>query len=168
MEAQTEVPAPKPVVALHQERKSRNWMKYAAVGIIALGVSGSLGFLYFKDIADHNLAEEQKAVQEVNQTIQHATFTIENPLPAVTLNVFKPKGNYHIVAGAFRVPENAEVRVKELREAGFKARMIGTNKYGLHQVVYGSYSERKEALSALRNVRKTDNPNAWMLVQELD
>ena len=164
---ETETAEPQPVIHLNRENRKSGWMKYAAVGLLALGVSGSLGFLYFKDIADHNLAEEQKAKQMVDETIQHATFTIENPLPAVTLNVFKPKGNYHIVAGAFRVPENAEVRVAELRDAGYKARIIGTNKYGLHQVVYGSYSDRQEALNELRQVRNEDNPNAWMLVEEL-
>lgn len=165
----SEEAAPEPkVVVLEQKQRNTPWLKYAAVGLLALGVSGSLGFLYFKDIADHNLAEEQKAKQVVDETIQRATFTIENPLPAVTLNVFKPTGNYHIVAGAFRIPENAEVKVNELREAGYKARLIGTNKYGLHQVVYGSYADRSEAAKILREVRNSDNPNAWMLVQELD
>ncbi|MBA80045.1 MULTISPECIES: SPOR domain-containing protein [unclassified Leeuwenhoekiella] len=156
------------VVTLEQKQRNSPWLKYAAVGLLAIGLSGSLGFLYFKDIADHNLAEEQKAKQVVDETIQKATFTIENPLPAVTLNVFKPSGNYHIVAGAFRIPENAEVKVEELRKAGYKARLIGENKYGLHQVVYGSYADRSEASKVLREVRNSDNPNAWMLVQELD
>jgi len=150
------------------ERRSNGWMKYAAVGLLTIGLSGSLGFLYFKDIADHNFAEKQKAESQVENTIQHATFTIDNPLPAVTLNAFKPKGNYHIVAGAFRIPENAETRVNQLREAGYKARTIGKNKYGLHQVVYGSYTDRIEALKELRQIRNTDNANAWMLVQQLD
>ncbi len=157
-----------PVVKLESKQRDTPWLKYAAVGLLALGMSGSLGFLYFKDIADHNLAEEQKARQVVDQTIQKATFTIENPLPAVTLKVFKPAGNYHIVAGAFRIPENAEVKVEELRKAGYKARLIGENKYGLHQVVYGSYTDRAEASQALGEIRTADNPNAWMLVQELD
>ena len=84
------------------------------------------------------------------------------------MNAFKPKGNFHIVAGAFRIPENAETRVNQLREAGYKARTLGENKYGLHQVVYGSYTDRTEALKELRNIRNTDNPNAWMLIQELN
>ena len=72
------------------------------------------------------------------------------------------------MAGAFRIPENAETRVNQLREAGYKARTIGKNKYGLHQVVYGSYTDRIEALKELRQIRNTDNANAWMLVQQLD
>ena len=147
--------------------RRNNWMKYAAVGILAIGLSGSLGFFYFKDIADHNFAEKQKAEIAVENTIQQATFTIDNPLPAITLNAFKPKGNYHIVAGAFRVPENAETRVQQLREAGYKARSIGENKYGLHQVVDGSYTDRIESVKEMREIRNNDNPNAWMLIQEI-
>ena len=149
-------------------RRNNTWLKYAAVGVLAIGLSGTFGFLHFKDIADYNFAQEQKAKKQVENTIQHATFTIENPLPAVTLNAFKPKGSYHIVAGAFRVPENAESRVKELREAGYKARTLGENKYGLHQVVYGSYTDRTEALNDLRKIRTNDNSNAWLLIQEVD
>ena len=165
---QAEAIEEKAPIHITPERRSSGWMKYAAVGLLTIGLSGSLGFLYFKDIADHNFAEKQKAESQVENTIQHATFTIDNPLPAVTLNAFKPKGNYHIVAGAFRIPENAETRVNQLREAGYKARTIGKNKYGLHQVVYGSYTDRIEALKELRQIRNTDNANAWMLVQQLD
>lgn len=149
-------------------RRTNTLLRYAAVGLLAIGLSGTLGFLHFKDIADYNFAQEQVAKKQVENTIQHATFTIDNPLPAVTLNAFKPKGSYHLVAGAFRVEENAESRVKELREAGYKARAIGENRFGLHQVVYGSYTDRTEALNDLRKIRTSDNPNAWMLIQEID
>lgn len=149
-------------------RRTNTWLRYAAVGLLAIGLSGTLGFLHFKDIADYNFAQEQVAKKQVENTIQHATFTIDNPLPAVTLNAFKPKGSYHLVAGAFRVEENAVSRVKELREAGYKARAIGANRFGLHQVVYGSYTDRTEALNDLRKIRTSDNPNAWMLIQEID
>ena len=77
---------------------------------------------------------------------------------------YHPSNNNH----ELRIPENAETRVNQLREAGYKARTLGENKYGLHQVVYGSYTDRTEALKELRNIRNTDNPNAWMLIQELN
>lgn len=155
-------------IALTPERRSSGWLKYAAVGLLAIGIAGSLGYLHLQNVEDHNFAAKQQAETELENQIQQATFTIENPLPAVTLNVLKPKGKYHIVAGAFRVPENATSRVEELREKGFKARLIGENKYGLHQVVYGSFSDRLEALEELRKVRNSDNAAAWMLVEELD
>ncbi|MGB3775383.1 MAG: SPOR domain-containing protein [Leeuwenhoekiella sp.] len=148
--------------------KNRGWMKYAAVGMLAIGLSGGMGYMYLKDVEDHNVAAKQEAVSRLESQIQEATFTINSPLPTITLNAFKPEGKYHIVAGAFRKYDNAQTRVDQLREKGYRARQIGENRFGLHQVVYGSYSDPKEALVALRDVRKNDNSGAWMLVQELE
>lgn len=161
-------PENKPTVNLTPERNSRPYLRYAAIGIIALGLSGYTGInIYSSQINDHNLSEQQKAASELDNQIQQATFIIDNPLPSITLNVSRQSGKYHIVAGAFRMEENAEKRVKELHQKGFKARQIGANKYGLHQVVYSSYENRLEALKALREVKRTSNPGAWLLVQEL-
>ncbi|MEH6407988.1 MAG: SPOR domain-containing protein [Leeuwenhoekiella sp.] len=157
-----------PVTFSQDKRNAPAWLKYAAIGLIALGVSGSGGYMYLKNIENHNFAQKQKAEDQLDAQIQRATFTIDNPLPAVTINAFKPTGKYHIIAGAFRVKENAQTRVDQLREKGYKARKIGQNKYGLHQVVYGSYADRLEALRSLHEVRENDNSSAWILVQELD
>jgi len=158
------------VVQLHDHRASKNrvWMKYAAAGILAIGLTSSMGYMYLKDVQDHNVAAKQEAVSKLENQIQEATFTINSPLPTITLNAFKPMGKYHIVAGAFRKEENAQTRVEQLREDGYKARQIGENKFGLHQVVYGSYADANEALIALRQVRQNDNQGAWLLVEELE
>ena len=46
--------------------------------------------------------------------------------------------------------------------------LSGSFTFGLHQVVYGSYSDSQEALSELRTVRQSDNREAWLLVKDLD
>ncbi|AVR44879.1 SPOR domain-containing protein [Christiangramia fulva] len=149
------------------EKRRTSILKYAAIGLIALGLSGYAGLnIYSHQVSQHNIAEQQEAENQLQQQIQEATFVIDNPLPAVTFEVEKQSGNYHIVAGAFRVEENAEKKVKELKEEGYKARLIGANKYGLHQVVYSSYQTRREAINALYKIKKT-NEAAWLLVQEL-
>jgi hypothetical protein len=149
------------------ERRKSSYLKYAAVGILALGLSGLAGLnIYSDQVSKHNIAEQQEAEGQLQQQIQQATFIIDNPLPAVTFNVEKQSGNYHIVAGAFRVEENAGKKVDELRAEGYKARLIGANKYGLHQVVYASHQTRRDAINMLREVKKT-NESAWLLVQEL-
>lgn len=157
-----------PVDFTSQRRSSRRSLKYAAVGLMAIGLSGFAGMnIYSYQVSEHNLAQQQKAASEIGNQIQQATFVIENPLPSVTLNISKQPGKYHVVAGAFRMERNADKRVEELKKEGFKARRIGANKYGLHQVVYSSYEGRLEALRALRAVKKTSNSGAWLLVQEL-
>ena len=150
-----------------QKTKTPVW-RYAAVGVIAIGLSGLLGANYYSnDVKAHNIAEQQKAEQQIESQIQEATFVISNPLPEVTFKVARETGNYHIVAGAFREQENAAKKVKELQEKGFNAREIGANKYGLHQVIYSSYEDRLEALKALRTIKSNENREAWLLVEEL-
>ena len=154
-------------VAFTPERRSSRWLKYAAVGLLAIGLSGAAGLNFYNNqITEHNIAEQQKAASQLENQIQQATFIIDNPLPVVTLKVSKQTGKYHIVAGAFRMQENAEKKVRQLKAEGHKAREIGENRFGLHQVVYSSYEDRLEALRALRAVKAT-NPGAWLLVQEL-
>ncbi|NJW52026.1 HU domain-containing protein [Salinimicrobium oceani] len=156
-----------PVAFTPERRAGGRWMKYAAVGLLAVGLSGAAGFNFYSDqVSEHNLAEQQKAASQLESQIQQATFVIDNPLPAVTLKVSKQVGNYHIVAGAFREEENAAKAVEELKAEGFKARQIGVNRFGLHQVLSSSHESRRDAINELYRVKKT-NPGAWLLVQEL-
>ncbi|MFV8280851.1 SPOR domain-containing protein [Christiangramia marina] len=155
-----------PITFTPESKRSSIW-KYAAIGLIALGVSSFAGLnIYSSQVTKHNIAEQQEAETQLQEQIQQATFVIDNPLPAVTFEVEKQSGNYHVVAGAFRVEENAQTKVDELKAEGFKARLLGVNKYGLHQVVYSSHQTRREAINKLYAVKKT-NDAAWLLVQEL-
>jgi nucleoid DNA-binding protein len=149
------------------ESKARPYLKYAAVGLLAIGLSGFAGLnFYSNQVTEHNVAEQQAAETQLQQKIQQATFVIDNPLPEITFTVSKQSGDFHIVAGAFRVEDNAHQRVEELKAEGHKARYIGANKYGLHQVVFSSHQTRNEAINSLRKIQKT-NEGAWLLVQEL-
>jgi hypothetical protein len=154
-----------PVAFTPEKRKSIPYFRYAAVALIALTLGGFVASNYYvNQIETHNQLAQEKAFQQLDNKIQQATFVIENPLPAVTFNVTKQTGNYHIVAGAFRLEENCDKKIEELISEGFKARKIGVNKYGLHEVVYGSYETAEEALIALRDIRKTSNEDAWLKV----
>jgi len=149
------------------ERRKSSLLKYAAIGLVALGISSFAGLnIYSSQVSKHNIAEQQEAESQLQEQIQQATFIIDNPLPPITFEVEKQSGNYHIVAGAFRVEENAQKKVDELRKDGHKARLLGANKYGLHQVVYSSHQSRREAINKLYAVKRT-NEAAWLLVQEL-
>jgi nucleoid DNA-binding protein len=169
--AEIEPEAEEKVPALDSEEKENKkypiW-RYAAVGVVALGLAGLLGGDYYNhQIEEHNIAEQQKAEKQLESQIQEATFVISNPLPEVTFKVARETGNYHIVAGAFREKENAAKKVRQLQEKGFNAREIGVNKWGLHQVIYNSHEDRLAALKALREIKAESNKEAWLLVQEL-
>ena len=154
-------------IAITPERRNTGWLKYAAIALIGLSIIGA-GYTYVKDVEAHNLASQEEAKELLDTKIQEATFVIDNPLPAITLELIQPQGNYHVIAGAFRMPENAQKRVQQLRTKGYKARQIGANKYGLHQVAYGSYANPQEALQELHAIRKADNREAWLFVKDLN
>ncbi|MFC4722932.1 SPOR domain-containing protein [Geojedonia litorea] len=158
-----------PVTITPEKRKSRPYLKYASVALIALTLGGFTASNYYvNQIEAQNQIAQEEANHQLDNKVQEATFVISNPLPAATLSIEKQSGNYHIVAGAFRVEANSDKKVKELQSLGYKARKIGANKYGLHEVVYASYSDRSEALQALRDVKREHNSEAWLLVKALD
>ncbi|GGH38093.1 sporulation protein [Mangrovimonas yunxiaonensis] len=159
-----------PLTITPEKRQARPYLKYAAIALIALGLGGYLGADYYVgQIEAQNQVAQETAHKQLEHKIQEATFVIDNPLPAVTLNAVKKQtGKYHIIAGAFRVEENSDKKVSELKALGYPARKIGQNRYGLHEVVYASYQDRLEALNALREVKNNHNTAAWLLVKTLD
>ncbi|TXE13038.1 SPOR domain-containing protein [Seonamhaeicola algicola] len=152
-----------PITVTTEKRKSKPYLKYAAVALIALTLGGFGVYNNYNQINNHNKIAQEDAIEQLEGQIQQATFNL-NTLPAINLNVSKQTGGYHIVAGAFRVEENCNKKIKQLKAAGFKARKIGVNKYGLHEVAYGSYEDRLEALQALRHIKTNHNKDAWLKV----
>lgn len=167
----TEVEAIEKVIPLTitpERRNARPYFKYAAVALIALTVGGLVSSKYYIDqIKQHNQLAQEQAFKQLETKIEQATFSL-NPLPAITLNVVKQSGKYHVVAGAFREEDNCEQILSQLKSEGYNARTIGVNKYGLHEVVYGSFETVEEAQRVLRDVRKNHNEDAWMLVKDLN
>lgn len=151
------------------EKRSNPLLKYAAAAVIFLGLAAFGGANYYNGtIEDHNQIAQQEATKQLDTKVQEATFIISNPLPAATFTIEKQMGNYHIVAGAFRVETNSDKKVKQLKDLGYKARKIGVNRYGLHEVVYSSYDSRSEAQRALYSIKKEHNKDAWLLVKNID
>lgn len=158
-----------PLIMTIERRRRSVYFKYAAIAVVALTVGGFTASTYYNNqIESYNQLAQEKASAQLDAKVQEATFVIHNPLPAVTLTVAKQVGNYHIIAGAYRLEENAQAKVDQLQELGYKARSIGENKYGLHEVVYGSFETSREAINALHGIRKSNNPDAWLLVRALD
>jgi nucleoid DNA-binding protein len=157
-----------PLFFTPEKRATRPYLKYAAAALIGLSVTGLAALkLYERQVQKHNFVEKQKANTMLENQIQEATFVMKNPLPAMNLTLPKQNGKYHIVAGAFRVEENAINKLHELLEKGYSAREIGVNKYGLHMVVYNSFEDRLEASKHLQLIQHSENKDAWLLVKEL-
>ncbi|MCA0131341.1 HU domain-containing protein [Winogradskyella alexanderae] len=164
-----EVEAAVPLALTPEKRSNTNWLKYAAAAVLVIGLGGYFGYKYYSDsIENHNQIAQEEANAQLDAKVQEATFVISNPLPAATLSLEKQSGNYHIVAGAFRIEANSIKKVNQLKAKGYKARKIGVNRYGLHEVVYASYETRAEAQRALRKIRRDHNRDAWLLIKKLD
>ncbi len=148
------------------KRKTPAFIKYAATAAILFAL-GTVGWNEYQKIEYKNLvAEAEQQQKKVEKTIQEATFVISNPLPAITLNITKEAYNYHIIAGAFRTPENAEKKLQQLLEKGYDAKILGANKWDLTQVAYESFTTEDEAINKMRIIHKTESEDAWLLVKE--
>lgn len=158
-----------PIYLIPERHGKKSYLKYAAIALVAISIAGFSGMkLYEGEVQKYNFAEKQKANSIVENQIQEATFSFENPLPILNITFKKQTGKYHIIAGAFRVESNADKKIQQLREKGFTPALIGVNKYGLHQVAYESFQERLDALKNLRKIKNTQNPDAWLLVKEIE
>jgi hypothetical protein len=141
------------------------FIKYAAAAAILLTLSFA-GYNGIQDDKQNKIAINQQIALE--KKIQTATFIIANPLPTLELNVVKKVSKpYHVVAGSFQFPENADRKVKQLIAKGFNAQIIGLNKWGLTQVAFNSYADRNDAINNLYKIKKTISTDAWFLVKNI-
>jgi len=160
-----------PFIITPEKRKEsgiRPFLKYAAVGLvlISLGVSS---YQFYQQQNANELRVEAQSKQQVARHIQEATFFDTTPfeLPSLPIKLIKKEPYqgpmHHIIAGAFRIRENADKKVAQLQKEGYKARYIGANSFGLHQVAYASFSDDKAALKLYRKLKKGVSPDVWIL-----
>ncbi|MFE3872357.1 SPOR domain-containing protein [Flavobacterium sp. ZS1P70] len=159
------------IVLIPETRRMNPYLKYAAIFVLGLGLTGSVGYpIYQNQIATQTTLVETAVQKQVQNKIQEATFFIESPVPAVTLSVksaTEVKMSYHIMAGVYREEKNAQNTFNQLTHLGYKARRIAPNKHGLFPVLYGSYATIAEAEKAKQEIQKKHNPEAWILIQSL-
>lgn len=152
-----------PITKQEERKKIPVFIKYAATAaiLLTLGFTGYHGYENYEQ--EQQLVHQEKALE---QKIQKATFVISNPLPILNLTVSKKIAKpFHVVAGAFQFLENAEKKVTELRAKGYDSQIIGTNKWGLIQVSFNSYTTRNKATNELYKIQNTVSKDAWLLVK---
>lgn len=159
-----------PIIFTPERKRDYSYLKYAAVFVMMLG-AGGLGYktYYDQQIETKTLAVQKNVQEKVQQQIQEATFVISAPVEAVELSVAAPieeKMPYHLVAGAYRSEENANKAIAELKAAGFEnAKVLPMNKHNLYPVVYGSFKNLNEAQTKRKNIQKSHNAEAWLLIE---
>ena len=109
------------IITPEQREKTsfRPYLKYAAVVFLGLAM-GLSGYRFYNDNVTSQQLVQQNAQKEVSRHIEEATFFDTTPLelPALNLNAKverEPKTTYYIVAGAFKVRENADKKISQLQ-----------------------------------------------------
>ena len=159
-----------PIIFTPERKKDYSYLKYAAIFVVMLG-AGGFGYktYYDQQIETKTLAVQKNVQEKVQQQIQEATFVISAPVEAVELSVAAPveeKMPYHLVAGAYRSEENANKAINELKATSFEnAKMLPMNKHNLYPVVYGSFKNLNEAQTERKNIQKSHNAEAWLLIE---
>ena len=148
------------------EKKAPNYLKYAAIFVIGLSAIGFAGKYYQGQLNEKQMVEAQKQQDLMEERIENATFIITKPLPTLNLEVESSKKSFHVIAGAFRFPENANRKLNQLLQEGYDARILGINKWNLTVVSYGSFSSRDDALENLSQIKKNVAKDSWLLIQE--
>lgn len=159
-----------PIIFTPERKRDYSYLKYAAVFVTMLG-AGGFGYMTYNNqqIETKTLAVQKNVQEKVQQQIQQATFVISAPVEAVELTVATPveeKMPYHLVAGAYRSEENANKAISELKAAGFEnAKMLPLNNHNLYPVVYASFKTLEEAQIDRKNIQKTHNAEAWLMIE---
>lgn len=156
-----------PIQLTPTKKPSYPFVRYAVAA--ALLIAGGLfaDNLYKNHVTEETRLVEHSVQEKIQQRIQEATFVIDLPKSEpLTLIIKEEKLYYHVIAGAYRDEANAEKEVVNLKEQGYKARVLDKNRFGLYPVVYQSYKTYEEAQEKSREIRKT-NPEAWLLFQEI-
>lgn len=90
--------------------------------------------------------------------------------PAETPSTPKAPANltdnsFAIIVGAFRMKENAENYVAELKRKGMQASIFDQSRTGLYRVTIGTFSQREEAMQLMASARSADFSGAWLLAK---
>jgi len=155
-----------PILKKENKKGIPTFIKYAATAAIMLTLSFAGNNAYQQNKQESIIANQEKAIEK---KIQSSTFVITNPLPTIALNVLKEEvvsKPYHVVAGAFQFPENAEKKVNQLKKQGYKASILGANKWGLIEVAFDSFLDKNEAINNLYKIQATVSEDAWLLIKK--
>ena len=141
--------------------KKSNLFKTAAIWICLVLGLGSVYYNVNNDLIEQKIVQQQEARNQSKETVQKAVFDLGS-LPLLTLNIKREAKQYYIIAGAFRVSNNAEKLVLNLKKKGYDSKILPLNEKGLSPVAFSGYSDRTEAVFNLRLVQKKENKDAWL------
>ena len=142
-----------------------DFVKYAAALVIIISTT----FFLSKDYEEYNIQNqlilEQENRQKTIQRVESAVFDFGS-IPAIELEIKVQPNKFHIIAGAFGVKSNADKLYNNLLSKGYNPTKLPLNDKGLIPISFDNFSNRKEAVIALRQLQMSENKDAWIFVLE--
>jgi hypothetical protein len=118
----------------------------------------SAASLVDKKVAPMHPATTFKLPQKVTQVTAEAS-------PPVATTAIRHDDRFAVIVGAFRIEENAEKLVAELKQKGIEASIFDQSKTGLFRVTIGTSANRDDARQLLASAKSTNFGGAWILAK---
>ena len=142
-----------------------DFVKYAAALVIIISTTFFLSKEYEEYNIQNRLILEQENRQKTIQRVESAVFDFGS-IPAIELEVKVQVNKFHIIAGAFGVKSNADKLYKSLLSKGYNPTKLPLNDKGLIPISFDNFSNRKDAVIALRQLQMSENKDAWIFILE--
>ena len=142
-----------------------DFVKYAAALVIIFSTTVFLSNQYEEYNFQNQLILEQENRQKTIQRVESAVFDFGS-IPAIELEVKVQVNKFHIIAGAFGVKSNADKLYKSLLSKGYNPTKLPLNDKGLIPISFDNFSNRKDAVIALRQLQMSENKDAWIFILE--
>lgn len=177
-------PAPiKPIIS--NKKKSKKWLLYTSIAAVLVVLAGLAywqktmitDFISPKKVeivaVDSNAireSEEKRMIAEQSNMNLDSAMNAEENLDLAIENTEENGGNnasissthpYLVVAGCFKVEQNAKNFSNDLAAKGFPSLIVGKTS-GLYRVCFGTYVSKDEANTALKDVVSKGYKGAWV------
>ena len=149
----------------NSESKVPEFIKYAAAMVLIISATFFFNNEYEKYSFQQKILLEQENRQRTIERVENAIFDFGS-IPAIELKVKLKSNKYHIIAGAFGVKSNADKLYKNLLTKGYNPTKLPLNDKGLIPISFDNFSNRKDAVVALRQLQASENKDAWIFVLE--
>ena len=141
---------------------STSIFRRAAIWVLLLVGLGSAIYINEKNyIIEKQIAFEKDLREKTVEKVQKAVFNFGS-IPSMTVNVKLSENKFFIIAGAFRISQNADNLVENLKSKGYDATKLQINEKGLRPVAFTSFFNREEAVLQLRIIQSKENKDAWI------
>ena len=102
-------------------------------------------------------------ISKPESTENKSNLKISTPQPTLSDIRLKEPDHFFIITGAFKIKENAEKLLEELKAKNFDAAIAGQNKKGLYLVSVASCDDANQAVLRLKEIRDKGIEAAWIL-----